>query len=240
MKIIADTHVHSVACSHAYSTISENIEAARLAGMRFMAITEHGPKMPDAPHYWHVTNIREVPSLCSGVEILHGVEADIMDSDGTLDLNAKILADLDWVIASMHISCFTPSTQEAHTRAWLNIAQNPDVDVIGHCGDSRYVFDYETGIKAFKEYGKLVEINNNSAYVRPGAKENCVEIARLCKKFEVPVVVNSDAHFCAKVGQFHTALELLSEMDFPEHLVVNADYDRFAALVRGKIPAKYL
>ena len=56
MKFIADTHIHSIASNHAYSTIMENIEAARQKGLVYMAMTEHGPKMPDAPHIWHCVN----------------------------------------------------------------------------------------------------------------------------------------------------------------------------------------
>lgn len=234
MKIIADTHVHSCACSHAYSTVSENIHAAREAGLLYMAMTEHGPSMPDGPYIWHITNQQEVPEFYDGVHILHGVEADIMDADGALDINNMILSTLDWVIASMHLPCFPPSNLEAHTKAWINVAKNPHVDVIGHCGDVRYLFDFEKGIRAFKEYGKIVEINNNSFHVRPGTKGNCLEIARICKKLEVPVVVNTDAHFCSKIGHFEIALEMLKEIDFPEKLVLNADADRFAAIVAEK------
>ena len=79
MKFIADTHIHSIASNHAYSTIMENIEAARQKGLVYMAMTEHGPKMPDAPHIWHCVNQWEVPSVYNGVNILHGAEVDIME-----------------------------------------------------------------------------------------------------------------------------------------------------------------
>ena len=81
---------------------------------------------------------------------------------------------------------------------------------------------------------KIVEINNHSFETRKGSKKNCAEIARLCKKYEVPVVVNTDAHFCTEIGHFPHALAMLEEIDFPERLVVNADYDSFLALVREK------
>lgn len=51
MKFIADTHIHSIASNHAYSTIMENIEAARQKGLVYMAMTEHGPKMPGCSAY---------------------------------------------------------------------------------------------------------------------------------------------------------------------------------------------
>lgn len=75
--------------------------------------------------------------------------------------------------------------------------------------------------------GKLIEINNNSFYFRKSSCENCLEIAKVCKKFGAMIVVNSDAHFSSKVGECAQALELLKGIDFPEELIVNSDEDRF-------------
>ena len=79
MRLIADTHTHTLASNHAYSTVMENIVAAREQGLLYMAMTEHGPKMPDAPHIWHCVNQWEVPSLYKGLNILHGSEVDFID-----------------------------------------------------------------------------------------------------------------------------------------------------------------
>lgn len=240
MKLIADTHIHSIACSHAYSTVLENIAAAKAVGLRFMAITEHGPTMPDAPHIWNIQCNREVPTFMDGLIILHGVEANVVDSEGRLDVDEKILASLDWVIASMHMPCCGKLTAEQVANAWIAIAKNPHVDVIGHSGDQRYAFDYEKVMPIFKEYGKIVEINNSSVFSRPGAKDNCKTIAALCKKYQVPVVVNTDSHFAPNIGRFEEALKILEAVDFPEKLVLNADYDRFLAVVKEKTPYKPL
>jgi putative hydrolase len=157
-----------------------------------------------------------------------------MDEEGTLDIDDHILAGLEWVIASMHTPCIKPSTKENHTKAWLNIAKNPHVDVIGHCGDGRYDFDHETVIKAFKEYGKIVEIDNGSFGSRPHTESNCAEIARWCKRLEVPIVVDSDAHFAANIGVFDKAIKILTEIDFPERLIINTDVERFEQIVAQK------
>lgn len=124
MRLIADTHTHTLASNHAYSTVMENIVAAREQGLLYMAMTEHGPKMPDAPHIWHCVNQWEVPSLYKGLKILAtGIEVDVMVEEGTLDIDNKILAGLEWVIASMHGPCFAPATEQEHTRAWMKVAR---------------------------------------------------------------------------------------------------------------------
>ena len=69
---------------------------------------------------------------------------------------------------------------------------------------------------------KLVEINNHSFDARKRNIPNCTKIALACKKYGVPLVVNSDAHFEAQVGNFSHALRMLEEIDFPEELILNA------------------
>lgn len=228
MQIIADTHTHSLACDHAYSTISENIAAAAARGLRFLALTEHTPMMPGAPSPLHFRNLRNLPCEIQGVILLKGAEVNIIDSEGALDLSDNILDGLDWVIASLHTPIFSPATARQHTEAYLSVAANPRVDVIGHCGDSRYPFDEREVIRACARYGKIVEINSHSMTARPGAKENCPRIARLCAEEGVQVVVSSDAHYCDDIGNFSDALAFLQAMDFPQELILNAEENRFA------------
>ena len=123
---------------------------------------------------------------------------------------------------------------EEHTKAYLAVAQNPYVDVIAHSGTESFRYDYEAGVKAFKEYGKLVEINEGSQRVRTDSLKNCAEIAKLCKKYEVPIVVSSDAHYKTSLGSYTASLKMLEEIDFPEKLILNADITRFCAYLKKK------
>ena len=232
--IVADTHTHTLASGHAYSTIMENVHWAAQKGLSFLCITEHAPEMHDAPQSSFFRNLYSIPDEIEGVKVLKGAECNIMDFDGSLDLPQKLLRRLDWVIASYHGPICMPGTLEQNTQGWMRIAENPDVDVSGHCGDGRYVFDLEKAIKQFKAYDKIVEINAHSFTVRPGAHYNCREIARCCAKYQVPVVVSSDAHFCMDVGNVAASVAMLEEIGFPEELVLNADYDRFLEVVRKK------
>jgi putative hydrolase len=227
MKIIADMHVHSTASFHAYSTILENISYAAKMGLKAMATTDHGPLLPDAPHEWFFHNIRALPREIDGVKLVRGIEGNIVDLEGNLDLPNWALERLDWVIASFHGDVIQPSNIENHTKAYINIAKNPDVDAIGHSGQEAYKYEYEKAIKVFKEYGKIVELNELSFIGRPGSTVNCVEIAKLCKKYEVTVVVNSDSHFATHIGKFPKVLKMLDEIDFPEKLVLNANEENF-------------
>ena len=229
MKIIADTHCHTIASGHAYSTLEEMARVAKERELYAIAVTDHCLKMGNAPDELHFENLKILPKYIQGVRLLRGVEANVCNYEGDLDLTERISGTVEWVIASMHPQVLDTnlSDPEICTKAWLNVAKNPAVNVIGHSGQEFFRFDYEKVIPEFGKNGKLVEINNSSFKVRPGSKENCTAIAKICKKYSVPIVVNSDSHFSALVGKFDEALDLLNEIDFPEDLVVNANKERF-------------
>ena len=234
MNIIADTHTHTIASSHAYSTVLENAKEASRKGLRYLAVTDHGVAMPDAPHIWHFSNLKTLPDEIEGVRILKGVEANVLDTAGHLDIPNGLLKKLDWVIVSFHEPTFPPSSEEDHTKAWLQVAKNPYVDCIGHAGDNRFRFDFERVIPVFKEYHKVVEINAHSFVARVGALKNCRIIAELCKRYEVPVVLSSDAHFAYEIGFIENSVKLLQEIDFPEHLILNSDQERLETFLTYK------
>ena len=234
MKIIADMHTHTVASTHAYSTVKEMAEAAHDAGLEYLAITDHTPGSTDGPHIWHFHNLHKaIPRELFGVKIVYGAESSVTDYEGNIDLPHKECAALDWIIGSVHTDILPSGTIEQNTAAYLGLAQNPDVDVIGHCANTKFVFDYEKGIRAFKEHGKLVEINE-STILWKNTEKNYREIIPLCKKYEVPVIVNTDAHFYTAVGQVNSSLALLEEFDYPERLIVNLDGERLLEYLRRK------
>lgn len=235
MQFIAETHSHTNACQHAYSTLYENVQACAQKGLKFLCITEHGSAMEDGPHPWFFKNIvTAVPDVLDGVILLKGAEANILDYQGRLDIEKASLEKLGWVIASYHTVCIEPSTEREHTEGWLAVAENPHVDVAGHCGDARYPFDHNAVMQAFAENGKIIEINAHSFGFRPGSRKNCREIALCAKKYGVRVVCSSDAHFFTEIGECDAALEMLREIDYPEELILNTNYDRFLAVAREK------
>ena len=102
MKIIADTHAHTLASGHAYSTIREMAAAAKKRGLKALALTEHAPEMPGTCGLFYFQNLDVVPREADGVRLLMGAEVNIMDPDGTVDLPEKTCRDLDIVVASIH------------------------------------------------------------------------------------------------------------------------------------------
>lgn len=234
MNFIGDLHTHTLASDHAYSTLLENVSYAKKAGIRVLAMTDHGPGVPDAPELAHLMNVQTIPEELDGVRVLKGVEANIMGFTGCLDVPEHLLKPLDWVVASFHASGCQPGTVEQNTSAYIGAAKNSYVDMIGHSGQTAFPYNYERAVKVFKEYDKVVEINEASFSVRRGCEKNCAEIAKLCKKYGVLISVNSDSHFAPCIGVFPKSIEMLKEIEFPEELILNADYDRLMAHIQKR------
>lgn len=238
MKIAGDTHTHTVSCQHAYSTLLENIQTAAKLGHRFMASTEHGPAIAGAPHEWYFENFRKaVPRELEGVVLIRGCEANIIDLNGSLDVTELGLQRLDLVIASIHRHTFPQGTgREQRTEVWKRVAKDPRVDVIGHLGDPRFDADYEAVIRAVKEGGQAVELNNSSPKSRPGSEENCLRIAALCKEMGVPVLLSTDAHFCAAIGHVEWSASVAEKAGIPEEQILNLSYKRFRDWLAARNP----
>lgn len=223
-KALFDLHTHTIASGHAYCTIREMAKAAADKGLELLGITEHAPAMPGTCHNFYFHNMKVVPREMYGIHLLMGAELNILDTEGHVDLEEKELKHMDITIASLHIPCMKPGTREENTEAYLNVMKNPYVTIIGHPDDGRYQVDYRALVQGAKEYGKILELNNHSlepSCFRRDARENDLEMLKLCMEYQVPVVMDSDAHFDAAIGEFQMARGLLEEISFPEELVLN-------------------
>lgn len=222
MEYIIDTHTHTVASGHAYSTLIENAKAASYKGLKALAVTEHGVAMPGGPHMFYFGNLKVIPEEIEGVRILKGIEANIVDYDGNLDMPERILSRLDIVIASLHDVCIKPGTREENTRAILKAMDNKYVDIIGHPGNPAFDIDIDAFVEYAKEKDVLIEINNSSfGTSRIGSYDNCYKIAKRAKEIGATMVIGSDAHICYDVGNFKKAHELMQELDIPKELILN-------------------
>lgn len=230
MKLLTDTHAHTLVSGHAYCTIKEMAKAASEHGLEALALTEHAPQMPGGPNAFYFLNFKVIPREMYGVHMLFGVELNILEG-GKVDLPENLYKTLDIVIASMHTpeECYGPSRGiKEDTEAYLKIMEQPHIHIIGHPDDGRYAIDYEQLIVAAKKYNKLIEVNNSS--LRPGsfrtrADENVRTYLELCKKYQVPIVVGSDAHMDVDAGNVASAIEIIESCGFPMELIASRDYE---------------
>jgi putative hydrolase len=239
MDIIIDTHTHTLASGHAYSTINDMIAKAKERNIQVLAITEHAPATEGTCQRIYFENLRILPRNYEGTTVLFGVELNILDKHGNVDLDNKVLKELDIVIAGIHDKLFEDDpTMDNYTAAYVNVMKNPLVKIIGHPDDSRFLPDYEVLIRMAKETDTLLEINNSSlqpTIFRTNAKENMITLLNLCKKYKAKVTTGTDAHVDMAVGDFDKVKEVLAYCNFPEELVVTTNVSKLKPYIKPSL-----
>lgn len=229
IRDVMDLHTHSLASGHAYSTILEMAQAASDKGLELLAITEHGPAMRGSCQHTYFENIKVIPRERYGVQTLFGVELNILDPEGHVDMEERLLPAMDVCVASLHIPCYAPRSLKENTDAYIHAMENPYVNIIGHPDDPRYPIDLRAVVEAAKENHVLLEMNNSSlapTSFRKATKEGYLEFLELCRSYDQPVIMNSDAHVDIDVGNHSYVAQIIEEAQFPEHLIMNTDIEK--------------
>ncbi len=192
-----DLHVHSD-WTDGQNTLEEMAEAARQRGLQYLAIADHSKRVTMA-HGLDADRLRrqweEIDRLnqkWKDFQLLKSIEVDILERGG-LDLPDKVLAEADWVVASVHYGQNQP--REQITRRVVEALAHPAVSVFAHPTGRLlnerppYAIDLEAVLEAAKRYGKMIELNAHPA--RLDLDDVGCAAAR---KLGVPVVISTDAH----------------------------------------------
>ena len=195
--IRGELHCHTVA-SDGRQTIEQMAEAARERGYEYIAITDHsathgfGNDVPPDELRRQIERIHEVDAAMDGIRVLAGSEVNVLP-DGSLDYEDDLLAELDWIVASLHSSFRTPEREQ--TERMIRAMEHPLVDAIGHPTGrlierrEPYPLDIDAVIAAAVRTGTFLEINGN-----PDRRDLNEVNARRAVEGGATIVIDSDAH----------------------------------------------
>ncbi|MEP7223447.1 MAG: DNA polymerase/3'-5' exonuclease PolX [Actinomycetota bacterium] len=184
-----EMHCHSTWSADGKNTIEEMARAAKARGYRFMCLTDHSHYLRDGRLEAQWEEVAAVNALVKPFRVLRGVEANIR-ADGSLDVADDVLAQLDWVIASLHTSFDRNPTERI-----LGVIDNPHVDCIGHLTGRRLLkrdgaaVDVELVVERAVETGTALEINS-----QPDRLDMRDTHARLAGEAGVLIPITTDAH----------------------------------------------
>ena len=232
--IQVDTHTHSVLSGHAWSTIHENVLQAKAVGLKAICITEHSGAIPGAAPEWSPVSMHMLPSEENGIRLIRGLEADVVSADGTICPSVEYLRMLEFCILSMHsVTPMERQTVDDYTQAYLKAMQSPYVTIIGHADRIAFPCDLEAVVCEAKRRNILIELNNASlTTARAAGHANVMRLAMLCRQYQVPVCISSDAHYHTMVGDVRNIQRLLEQVDFPPELVMNLTLERFETVLK--------
>ncbi len=235
MTPLLDVHTHTVASGHAYSSLQEMAQAAASRGLQILGVTEHGPSIEGTCPLLYFKNMHCIPRQMYGVRLLMGCEMNILDTEGHLDIPENYMQHLDIRIAGIHIMCWNGGTKAQNTEGMEAVIRNPYVHIISHPGDGTADLDFEPLVLASKEAHTLLEINNHSLSPKRSklsAKANNLEILRLCKKHDVPLILGSDAHISFQIADYSRVMPLVEEVGFPPELIMNYWPEQFLEYIQ--------
>lgn len=227
MRHLTDTHAHTVASTHAFSTVDEYFREAAEKGLQLFSITDHGPEMPDSPHPWHFGNMRVLPRIKYGVAMLRGIEANILPDTRAIDANETLMSFMDFGIASLHEPVFKPVDATVHTQAMIAAMQTGRIQILGHPGNPNYPIHIDEVVRAARDLNVLIEINNSSfVSSRSGSEPICMQILEAVDRLDWKVALASDSHVHYTIGDVEVAMAKVDALGFPKDQIVTMTPER--------------
>src|SRR3954447_14535113 len=184
-----DLHTHSHWSADGKNTLAEMVAAAEARGYAYYAITDHSHYLREGRMEEQANEIDRLAKKVAPLKLLKGVEVNIK-ADGTLDVPDEVLAERDWVVASIHTAFDRSPTERV-----MATMENPHVDVIGHLTGRKLnrrepmEIDLERVVAKALETGTSLEINPHPARLDLRDVD-----ARLAGEAGVKIVISSDAH----------------------------------------------
>jgi DNA polymerase (family 10) len=196
--IQGDLHMHTTE-TDGLASLEEMAKAARGRGLKYIAITDHSKRVAMARGLDAARLLRQWTAIDAlnatwgrGFRILKGIEVDILEKGG-LDLPDEILAQADWVVASIHYG--QKQSREQITARIVGALANPYVSAIAHPTGrlinrrDPYEVDVAAMLRAAQEYGKCLELNAN-----PMRLDLDDVHCAAAKELGVPIAICTDAH----------------------------------------------
>jgi DNA polymerase (family 10) len=193
--LVGELHCHSDWSSDGRASIEEMAQTARDFGYRFLALTDHSHYLREGRMEAQWREIDEVNERLKPFRVLKGVEANIR-ADGEVDVPEELLAELDWVVASLH-----QGFDRSPTERILAAIDHPHVDCIGHLTARKLNrragadIDVERVVARATETRTALEINS-----QPDRLDLRDVHARLAGEAGVLVPVTTDAHSTSALG----------------------------------------
>jgi DNA polymerase (family 10) len=222
-----EMHCHSTWSSDGTNTIEEMARTAKARGYRFLCVTDHSHYLRDGRLEQQWREIEQVNGRLKPFRVLRGIEVNIR-ADGSLDVEDEALAELDWVVASLHTSF-----ERSPTERVLEALENPHVDQIGHLTARKLTrregapIDVERVVVRAAETRTAIEINS-----QPDRLDMRDTHARLAAEAGVLIPINTDAHSALALAHAELGVAQARRAWLTREQILNArswrDVKRFA------------
>lgn len=227
-----DLHVHTLFSHCGLHTVLELINQARLTGMKGLALTDHGLTMGG-----RLNDVFFNRFQCpyEDIKLLKGIECNILDENGTIDLPSAFIPFLDVVLLGIHHNTPKGCSRDYYTSLLINaMEKNSRVDIITHPNDSAYPLDYQSIARKASRMGMALELNNSRIFYSRSSIEQTIALLQACKEEKCFIAVCSDTHAIHELGQDSSVVPLLRSVEFPGELLVTRDADTTLEFIKSR------
>lgn len=217
-----DLHIHSIHSGHAYGTFYDIVKEAAKKKMKMIAITDHGPSMGGTSGHIHFNLGHRAPKVIGGVRILWGCEANIIDSNGNLDLREELQKKLDILLAGFHRdSAYTDLGKQKNTKAMIKAIKNPNIKVISHPTHQGIEIDFEKVCTEALNNNTLLELNLSYLRQNPHDIDKFKRMVEMVKENKKKLIVNTDSHFLHEIGDDTVLKDNWQKLSLSKDLIIN-------------------
>lgn len=218
-----DLHTHTFFSACGIHTHLEVLTRAKALGMTAVAITDHGKALSprfSSPVYDRLNQPLE------GIKLLKGIECNLLDNLGTIDLPDKLLPYLDVVLLGIHPNTPKGLEKSKYTDMMLAaIDKNPALDILTHLNDENYPVDFHRVIERAKRDGIAIELNNSKTLLKRSPDKLTRELVTAALSHGAKIVITSDMHALEELGEDSSVKPFLIEADYPQELIVSNSAD---------------
>ena len=218
-----DLHVHSHFSDCGLHSIIEMLTAARDKGIKGIAITDHGPFLGRKTSS---TFFERLDQPVEGIRLFKGMECNVTDTEGTIDLVPRFMRWYDVVLLGFHKFPVTDAPPEKYSAIMARaLRNNPFADIIVHPNAPHFTMDFNMIAETAAETGIAVEFNNAKTSLGRSSEEQTVKLIEACKTAGCRVAVNTDSHAVNELGNTAVIEKLLESTGFPRDKIVNRSFD---------------
>jgi putative hydrolase len=235
IKVIADFHIHTTASGDGFSTVKEISDYAKQIGLAMIAITDHGPNLICSAHAYYFKSLVDNIHGDSDLMILPGIEANILNDSGDLDIPLEQIEQLSFVIIAFHEFAYGDlSDCQKNTRAIINCLNRYPVDMIAHLNEPYVDLDIEAVLPVMMKKNTIIEINNKALRKNQSNWKNFSSILETFQNNGLRFMISSDAHYCEHVGKFETAFEFVNQFSIEHSNIINLERAKLEAFFNGR------
>lgn len=221
-----DLHIHTLASGHAQNTILEYVNQAKFLKMKVIGISDHGPSTDSLATETYFATLGRIPEKIHGIRVLKGIEANIINSRGNIDISDTVIRKLDYVMAGFHPNnLYADKGKKENTDTIINALKQRKINILTHPFVTHlFPLDVARVSEEACKNNVLLEVNLHYLKKFKDHKQtmsNLRMMIEISKHNKRKIIIGSDAHNIWELGNDSIIDKMKREIGLTDRMVIN-------------------